>query len=216
MFNFIFRLGVVFAIFGFLWGMIDILLRLLTASRKRTLVETYLIKSVKYLFLVTVTFLFCLGDLNTHMIVSYQVVLAGIVLLMYFIGKLQNSQNRVAIFQTLGRGIPKSPLFMFNLKAEIGVILGALSLFVVLWFYPSLATNGVSKWFHGSILSIEDAVIFGFIFKVIGFFFILNMIVKMIGGITFLLNGGKKPAPSNGIENDSDNDDFVDYEEVEN
>jgi hypothetical protein len=150
------------------------------------------------------------------MIVSYQVVLAGIVLLMYFIGKLQNSQNRVAIFQTLGRGIPKSPLFMFNLKAEIGVILGALSLFVVLWFYPSLATNGVSKWFHGSILSIEDAVIFGFIFKVIGFFFILNMIVKMIGGITFLLNGGKKPAPSNGIENDSDNDDFVDYEEVEN
>lgn len=214
MFNFIFRLGVVFAIFGFLWGMIDILLRLLTASRKRTLVETYLIKSVKYLFLVTVTFLFCLGDLNTHMIVSYQVVLAGIVLLMYFIGKLQNSQNRVAIFQTMGRGIPKSPLFMFNLKAEIGVILGALALFVILWFYPSLATNGVSRWFHGSILSIEDAVIFGFIFKVIGFFFILNMIVKMIGGITFLLNGGKKTAPSNGIENDSDNDDFVDYEEV--
>lgn len=209
MFNSIFRLGVMFAIFGFLWGMIDIILRLLTASRQRTLVETYLIKSVKYLFLVTVTFLFSSGDLN-------QLILAGIVLIMYFVGKLQNSQNRVAIFQTMGRGIPKSPLFMFNLKAEIGVILGALALFVVLWFYPSLATNGVSKWFQESILSIENAVFFGFIFKVIGFFFILNMIFKMVGGITFLLNGGKKTsANNNGIENDSNNDDFVDYEEVE-
>ncbi len=215
MFNFIFRLGVVFAIFGFLWGMIDILLRLLTANRKRTLVETYLIKSVKYLLLVTVTFLFCLGDFTTHMIVSYQVVLAGIILLTYFLGKLQNSQNRVAIFQGMGRGFPKSPLFLFNLKAEIGVIIGALILFAILWFYPSLATNRVTKWFHESILSIENAVFFGFIFKVIGFFFILNMIFKMVGGITFLLNGGKKPNPTNGIDNDSDNDDFVDYEEVD-
>lgn len=208
MFNFIFRLGVVLAIFGFLWGIIDILLRLLTASRKRTLVETYLIKSVKYLLLVMVTFLFAMGDLN-------QLILAGIVLIMYFVGKLQNSQNRVAIFQTMGRGIPKSPLFMFNLKAEIGVILGALTLFVVLWFYPSIATNGISKWFQESILSIENAVFFGFIFKVIGLIFILNMVFKMMGGITFLLNGGKKPGPPNGIGNDSNNDDFVDYEEVE-
>ncbi|PHR37165.1 MAG: hypothetical protein COA38_00300 [Fluviicola sp.] len=215
MFDFIFRLGVVFAIFGFLWGIIDIGLRLLTARRQRTLVETYLIKTVKYLFLVDVTFLFCLGDLNTHIIISYQVILAGIILLTYFVGKLQNSQNRVAIFQMMGRGLPKKPMFLFNLKAEIGVIAGALGLFAILWFYPSIATNGVSRWFHESILSIEDAVFFGFIFKVIGFFFILNMIFKMIGGITFLLNGGKKPDQKNGIGDDSDNDNFVDYEEVE-
>lgn len=215
MLNFIFRLGVVFAIFGFLWGLIDIGLRLLTASRQRTLIETYLIKGVKYLFLVTVTFLFCLGDLNTRIDVSYQVVLAGLVLLSYFVGKLQNSQNRVALFQMMGRGFPQTPVISFNLKAEIGVIVAALTLFGVLWFYPSLANNGVSKWFQESILSIEDAAFFGFIFKVIGFFFILNMIFKMIGGITFLLNGGKRPTPKNGIDNDSDNDDFVDYEEVE-
>lgn len=215
MFDFIFRLGVVFAIFGFLWGIIDIGLRLLTARRQRTLVETYLIKTVKYLFLVDVTFLFCLGDLNTHIIISYQVILAGIVLLTYFVGKLQNSQNRMAIFQMMGRGLPKQPMFLFNLKAEIGVIAGALALFAILWFYPSIATNSVSRWFHASILSIEDAMFFGFIFKVIGFFFILNMIFKMIGGITFLLNGGKKPDQKNGIGDDSDNDNFVNYEEVE-
>lgn len=215
MLNFIFRLGVVFAIFGFLWGLIDIGLRLLTASRQRTLVETYLIKGVKYLFLVTVTFLFCLGDLNTRIPVSYQVVLAGIVLLTYFVGKLQNSQNRVALFQMMGRGLPQTPVISFNLKAEIGVIAAALILFTVLWFYPSLADNRLSRWFQESILSIENAVFFGFIFKVIGFFFILNMIFKMIGGITFLLNGGKRPASKNGNDDDSGNDDFIDYEEIE-
>jgi hypothetical protein len=215
--NFIFRLGVVFAIFGFLWGMIDIALRLLTASRQRTLVETYLIKGVKYLFLADVTFLFCLGDLDKHMIVSYQVVLGGIVLLMYFVGKLQNSQNRVAVFRMMGRNLPQMPKLSFNMKAEIGVIGAALVLFGVLWFYPWLATNAASRWFHESILSIEDAFFFGFIFKIIGFFFMLNMFFQMAGGITFLLNGGKTPTPNNGIDDrqNSRDDDFDDYEEVD-
>lgn len=216
MLDFIFRLGVVFAIFGFLWGMIDLGLRLLTSNRPRTLVETYFIKAIKYLFLAAVTFLFCFGDLDKHMIVSYRVVLAGLVLLTYFIGKLQNSQNRVALFQMMGNAIPKGPNSSFNMKAEIGVICGALALFTVLWFFPWLASNGVTRWFHDSILSIENAVFFGFIFKVIGFFFILSMIFKMVGGFTFLLNGGKKPGPTNnGIDEGTGDNDFDDYEEVD-
>ena len=217
--NFIFRLGVVFAIFGFLWGMIDIGLRLLTASRQRTLVEAYIIKAVKYLFLADVTFLFCLGDLDKHMVVSYQVVLGGIVLLMYFVGKLQNNQNRVAVFRMMGRNLPQMPNvnLSFNMKAEIGVITAALMLFGVLWFYPWLATNVASNWFHESILSIEDAVFFGFIFKVIGFFFMLNMFFQMAGGITFLLNGGKTPKATSDIDSRQNHskDSFDDYEEVD-
>lgn len=215
MLNFIFRLGVVFAIFGFLWGIIDIGLRLLTANRQRTLVETYIIKGVKYLFLVTVTFLFCFGDSHVRILPSYQVVLAGIILLTYFIGKLQTSRNRVDIFRMMGKGLPQLPLVSFNIKAEIGVILASLILFSVLWFYPSLADNGVSRWFHESILSIENAAFFGFIFKVIGFFFILSMIFKMISGILLLLNGGKINSSKNGPSDDSNNDNYVDYEEVE-
>lgn len=215
MLNFIFRLGVVFAIFGFLWGMIDIGLRLLTSGKQRTLTEAYILKAVKYLFLVDVTFLFCLGDLNKHLIVSSQVVIAGLVLLMYFVGKLQNSQNRVAIFKMMGRGLPQVPQPQFNLKAEVGVIAGALILFAIFWFYPWLATNGASRWFHESILSIEKAFFFGFIFKVIGFFFILSMIFKMINGFTFLLSGGKPSRPSDTRNNNTNEDDFDDYEEID-
>ena len=156
-------------------------------------------------------------DDDKHMIVSYQVVLGGIVLLMYFVGKLQNSQNRVAVFQMMGRNFPQMPKLSFNLRAEMIVIGAAVALFIVLRFYPWLATNAASRWFHESILSIEDAFFFGFVFKVIGFFFMLNMLFQMAGGITFLLNGGKVPNSPN-RRNDQENrknDNFDDYEEVE-
>ena len=98
------------------------------------------------------------------------------------------------------------------------LIFSTLTLFTVLWFYPWLATNSASRWFHESILSIENAVIFGFIFKIIGFFFILSLIFKMVGSISFLLNGGKAPNSNNdndnAIGNDSNRTDFDDYEEV--
>jgi hypothetical protein len=221
--DFIFRLGVVFAIYGFLWGMIDIGLRLLTGGRQRSLTEIYVLKAIKYFLLVGVTFLFCLDENNLQLVVLNQVIIAGIVLLTYFMGKLKNSQNRTAIFQMMGAGqMPNAPAVGFNLKAEIGVIIGALLFFIFFWFYPEIASNAVSKWFHESILNIEDTPIFGFIFKVIGFFFLLSLIFKMINALTFLLNGGKMPG-SNGRNNDGfgggseqkNDGGFVDYEEVE-
>lgn len=223
LFNFIFRLGVVFAIFGFLWGIFDIGLRLLTASRQRTLVETYIIKASKYILLVDVTFLFCFEGIDRHLLVQNQVILASIILLTYFVGKMQTSQNRTMIFQMMGRGLPKTPMFLFNIKAEIGVIAGSMLLFALFWFYPHWSENGISRWFHESILDIEDTPVFGFIFQIIGFFFVVSMIFRVINGFTFLLNGGKRPnsGGSDGDQNRMDNntskntDDYVDYEEVE-
>ena len=57
--DFIFRLGVVFAIYGFLWGIFELGILMLSAGRKRTLSEIYFIKAIKYIFLADVTFLFC-------------------------------------------------------------------------------------------------------------------------------------------------------------
>ena len=63
----IFQLGVLFAIYSFIWFFIDLGLALLVAGKKRALPEIYLIKVVKYLFLVNVTFLefSCLTKLIT-------------------------------------------------------------------------------------------------------------------------------------------------------
>lgn len=216
--DFIFRLGVVFAIYGFLFGLIEIGLRILTAQRQRTIGEIYLIKGVKYIFLAAVTVLFCIdGDSSIKLNNTSQIVLAGIILLTYFVGKLQNSQNRNRMFQMVGTMMPKQGSTAFNNKAEIIVIALALGAFAGFFFYPQLADNALAEWFYTSIVDIEDTVFFGFIFKVIGFFFLLSMIAKMVNAVTFILNGGKTPKDpfdQNDGQNYNDDSGFDDYEEL--
>lgn len=210
--DFTFRLGVVFAIYGFLWGIFEIGIRLLSAGRKRSLGEVYLLKGIKYFFLVNVTFLFCIEESEADFAISQQLIIAGIILLTYFLGKLQNSQNRMVMFQMMGRGLPNAPVAQFSLRGEIILIAGSLLVFLGLYFYPEWASNPASQWFVDSIKNIDDTPVFGFIFKVIGFFFVVSIIARMINAFTFLLNGGKNPRnPRNDKNND---DDFTDYEEI--
>ena len=215
--NFIFRLGVVFAIYGFLWGLIEIGFRILTAGRQRSLGEVYVLRGIKYIFLADVTFLFCIdGDIG-NMNYLNQLILAGIILLTYFLGKLQNNQTRTRMFQMLGSMQTQFPkqLNVFNLRGEIFVIVLAIVVFAALNFAPEYGANPISVWFYESIISIEDAVFFGFIFKIIGFFFLLSLISKMISGVTFLLNGARPPkSPFDQQENKDDNDDYDPWEEV--
>ena len=76
--------------------------------------------------------------------------------------------------------------------------------------------SNLSTWpFHDSIINIEDTPVFGFIFKVIGFFFLLSLIFKMVNTFTFLISGGKvgnQPPNNNG--SDSNNNKFDDFEEI--
>jgi hypothetical protein len=214
--NYIFRLGVVFAIYGFIWGIFEIGISILRSGRTKTVQEDYVIKAIKYLFLVDVTFLFCL-DLENENISIYHLTMAGLVLLTYFMGKLQNQQNQLAMFKMMGQGGLSKMRMNFNLKAEISVIILAISAFILFINYPEISKNPISTWFHESILNIEDTPIFGFVFKVIGFFFLLSMLVKMVNAFTYLISG--KPFVQanstfqqfNGRKKE---DDFDDYEEL--
>lgn len=186
--DFIFRLGVVFAIYGFLWGLIEFAFVLLTTGRKRSIGEIYLIKALKYFFLVDVTFLFCLERSDAEMIVTNQLVIAGLILLTYFIGKFQNKQQSRVIFQMMNNGVSRQTIG-FHPVAEVVVIILSIVVFSFFAFYPEYARNPLSIWFHESIINIEDTPVFGFIFKVIGFFFLLNLMMKMSQGLTYLLSG---------------------------
>jgi len=209
--NLIFRLGVLFAIYGFLWFFIEFGLTFLRAGRKKTIVESYIIKSVKYLFLVNVTFLFCL-DLNNNDVSFYNAMPSAIVLLTYFIGKLQQ-QQQMQLFSQM-----KSPLITndFNLQTEVILIIASTILFVGFLFYPQFADNNIANWFKSSILDIESTVIIGFIFKVIGFFFLLGMIFKMLNAINYIISG--KPIvdikTNFSTKSKKDEDQFDDFEEI--
>ena len=211
--NLIFRLGVLFAIYGFLWFFIELGLTFLRAGRQKTIGENYLIKSVKYLFLVNVTFLFCL-DLNKNDVSFYNVMPSAIVLVTYFIGKLQQQQQRLQLFGQINAQIPQTN--DFNLKTEIILIVASIALFIGFLFFPQYASNNIANWFKSSILDIESTVIIGFVFKVIGFFFLLGMIMKMINAINYIISG--KPVvdikTNFNSKSNKDEDKFDDFEEI--
>jgi hypothetical protein len=211
--NLIFRLGVLFAIYGFLWFFIELGLTFLRAGRQKTIGENYLIKSVKYLFLVNVTFLFCL-DLNKNDVSFYNAMPSAIVLVTYFIGKLQQQQQRLQLFGQLNAQIPQTN--DFNLKTEIILIVASIALFIGFLFFPQYASNNIANWFKSSILDIESTVIIGFVFKVIGFFFLLGMIMKMINAINYIISGKPVVDIKTNFQSNStkDEDKFDDFEEI--
>ncbi|HLU86409.1 MAG TPA: hypothetical protein VKZ44_01565 [Taishania sp.] len=213
--HFIFRLGVVFAIFGFIWGLINIGIKLLTIGRQRQTAEIYILKAVQYLLLVDVTFLICYDNVIPSLNYQSQLVFGAIVLAMYFIGKLQNRQNKQMIFKMYTNGMVQTD-FGFNLKAEIGVILLALVAFSLFCYEPNWAFNPLSNWFKNSILDIESTPIFGFIFKVIGFFFLVNILMKVINSVMMLLTGQAfQKRNENDESSRNDENRFDDYEEIQ-
>ncbi len=214
--NIIFRLGVVFAIFGFIWGIFQLVYFILRGRGNRTEGETYLIKALKYFFLVEVTFIFTLKE---GMININQMIITCLVLLAYFVGKLQNQQKKRMLFQMVMNGEQQTKNSSFNLKAEIGVIVFAIAFFITFMFFPDLANNPLSNWFRLNILGIEKTPIIGFIFKIIGFIFLVNIISKMANAVMFLITGKIRTEPNSDVYNNSkeskDKNDFDDYEEVE-
>jgi hypothetical protein len=213
LFEFVFTLGVVFAVFGFIWGLIELGITLLSAGRQRQLPEIYILKAVKYFFLVDVTFLVCSNGKFENFNPTSQLVFGSVVLLMYFFGKLQNGKNRQMIGHAFANGRNMTPT-KFNLKAEIGVISFAILVFGLFWVFPQYASNPISLWFDESISNIIDTPIFGFIFKVIGFFFLINIIFKMVNAFFFLISG-KAFQRRNNQNQDDNRTDFDSWEEVE-
>lgn len=214
--KYVFHLGVLFAIFGFIWGIFDIGVRLLTAGRQRSLNEEYLIKLFKYIFLTDVTFLFAFQNAQENPM-DYYVIISGFVLLIYFIGKLQKKQNQLAFIQFSGSAFPQRQI-NFNLKYEITTISIAGLLFAFFVFFPNYSSNAISLWMYETIIDLVDTPIFGFIFKVIGFFFLVNIILKMVNTVMYFITG-QPFIKTTSFENKegrkgNDKNDFDDFEEI--
>ena len=191
-------------------------LKILLGSRKRSLGEVYVIKTIKYLFLVNVTFLFCLQQLNEpEYHVNYMHVAPSFVVLMvYFLGKLQQNEQRIQLMSSFTQGMKDVP---FNRRWEISLIVLSALTFVGLVSYPQFSENAIAKWFQRSIIDIEETVIIGFIFKIIGFFFLIGLFFKMLNALNFIVSG--KPMVNVragfGSKKASNEDSFDDYEEID-
>lgn len=210
----LFRLGVLFAIYGFIWFFIDACIRLLVGRNQRTVLEFYLIKSAKYLFLVNVLVLFCLNKTKTD-ITLINIAPTLSIFCIYLIGRLQNDERKsmiqLSFFGKQTNNIDATT--NFNRRNEIILIIGALIAFVLLAFNADYAKNNIAEWFYRSIIDIEQTAIIGYIFKFIGVLFLVGMFFKMINAFNYILSGKPIDELKSKIK-DKNKNDFDDYEEV--
>lgn len=205
-FRLTFQLGVFFAIYSFIWFFIDLGIKIMTSSMVKGILFTYLIKAIKYLFLVNVIFLLSIGENQNGLINQQSLVPVVFILFLYFIGKFQKNQNTNALFSRMGVQSSKT---QFNVRYEIGLISLSFLTFILLVLEPNIANNAVAIWFKESIIDIETTRIIGFIFKVIGFFFLLNILTKTINSFQYII--GKLTS----VKSSGGQDRFDDFEEVE-
>lgn len=208
-FNTIFNLGVLFAVYGFIWFFIDLLMKFIISNRKQKIGEIYFSKAIKYIFLANVTFLF---GLENNQINWQNLALSGLILLLYFIEKLQKNEKQAVLMSQFSGLVNLGKNKAFNRKAEIIVISISIAFYSTLILLPELAENPISTWFYNEIINIENLPLIGFIFKVIGFFFLLGIIIKITNSFIYLLSGNLYK--SNNSVDQNNNDEFDDYEEI--
>ncbi|MDB4648725.1 hypothetical protein OAF64_01900 [Crocinitomicaceae bacterium] len=200
-----FQLGVFFAIYGFIWFFIDLGIKFITSGAVKSELSNYLVKGVKYLFLVNVIFLFSVSDTEVK-IELRALVPVMLILFLYFVGKFQKNQNKNIFLSRMGI---QSNAVQFNSRYEMVLIMLSLLVFILFILEPSIAQNNIAKWFKVTIIDIETTAIIGFIFKIIGFFFLLDILTKTMNAFQFIIARIISKAPS------KNKDKFDDFEEVE-
>lgn len=213
--NYIFEIGVILAVYNFLWWLIKLGISVLRGRGQKELFEIYLVKAIRYTFLADVLFLFSIQQ-NGDQVVLNSLLITGLIMLIYFVGKIQKKQERQSFFSIRGQAnipgmndILKRIKPKFDLRFEALVVVLAIGLFVGFYFKPDLASNTISNWFLENILGIMNAPVFGFIFKIIGFFFLMSVIFKIISGFMAVIIGGRSSTHI-GNDNDDNNDEIDD------
>lgn len=137
-----------------------------------------------------------------------------IVLMVYFLGKLQQNEQRIQLMSSFTQGMQEAP---FNRRWEIAIIVLSALTFIGFIYYPQYSENGISTWFQRSIIDIEHTMIIGFIFKIIGFFFLMGMFVKMLNALNYIISGKPMVNVRTGFSTKkrSNDDSFDDFEEID-
>ncbi len=201
----LFKLGVRIAIFNFIWFFIELVRKMLTGARPPLLAEHYLLKAVKYILLVNITFAYCLDfapNEPTYVLNWQKLLPGGLILMLYLLGKFQKQQEQLQFFGAFQMPIQQQP---YSKNAEIALLLLSALTFTGLYFFPSLSENFIAVWFESNIRSLEKAFFLGFIFQVLGFFFVLNIFLRILKAFSPKPPGPKAPQES---------DDYTDFEEV--
>jgi fucose 4-O-acetylase-like acetyltransferase len=105
----------------------------------------------------------------------------------------------------------------FNRQWELALIIVSAFAFAGLVFYPQISENIISMWFQRSIVDIENTVLIGFVFKAVGFFFLIGLFFKMLNALNYIISGKPMVNVRTGFstKKESNDDSFDDFEEID-
>jgi hypothetical protein len=186
-FHYIFYLGIVYVVFSLIWFFIAQLPKyLLRGGRADQPWESYLLKSIQYYFIASLTLLKATEFVEDKSITGekeiYFYIVGAVILYLYLLGKFERGKQWVFIragFSMMRNGQLNAPKSSF-LKYEPHLIGLIVLFYLVALQYPVLVTHSLNFWFLESINDFYDTIIIKWILGIIGFVFMLGMIIKGI------------------------------------
>ena len=187
--SFIIHLGIIFVIFGFIWGVFNYIISMFTNGTQKSNQSEYIAQIIKNVFLVGVTANF-VSSTSENYISSpiFRIVISSFILGLYLLEKMQN-RNKYAQFSNLGNGVLKGLSTSFEPKQERFLLIGSIVLFVLCLSFPIVVNNGVINWFNSAIESLNNTFLIGFVFKVIAFFSVVTLVMRGSNIIGKLVTG---------------------------
>lgn len=223
--EYIFYLGIISAVFRFLWGFFIILLVMLKGSTRKGIFEAYLLKMIKYFLLVSLISKFSnsFSQGEPFSVELTYTILGGVIIFMYMVGKNEKKQTLLTIQKQFGQmfsNISNS----YNAKLEWLIIALSMAYFITSIFIPQILSNPITLWFEDAIKGIYTTPVIGWIFKFIGLIFLVQILFKGFNAIRILITGRKYPNMQNDAsfmfsqfqqENKKEKEEgFDDYEDV--
>jgi len=216
-FRYIFYLGILYVVFSIIWFFIARIPKwLLSANREEKAWEGYLFKIAQFYFVSSLTLLKAIEMVNTKVELADSAVsfylLGGLILYLYLYGKYERTKQFAFVRAgfSMMRGGKMPNLSTGEQNKYVPHLIGlTIAFYLISIMYPELIFNNINLWFLGSINDFYETIIIGFILSVIGFFFMISMVIKGVSATGELMNQlialitGKpyqKPQPKNPFE----------------
>ncbi|CAG5085855.1 hypothetical protein [Parvicella tangerina] len=217
-FKYVFYLGIVYVVFSLIWFFIAQGLKLILRSgREEQPWEGYVLKSIQYYFIASLTLLkaeeYVSSKVDMDINSALLFVLGGIVLYLYLYGKYERTKQFAgfkATFAMMKNGKVSTTSTADRTKYEPHII-GVTTLFYLIALqFPVLIDHKLNLWFLTNINDFYDTFLIKWILGIIGFFFMISMVIKGISAtgeliqvVIGLITGKphQKKQPKNPFEN---------------
>jgi hypothetical protein len=187
-FKYIFYLGIVYVVFSLIWFFIAQGLKLiLRTGREEQPWEGYVLKSIQYYFVASLTLLKASEylqqkpDLYQNPALLY--ILGGLVLYLYLYGKYERTKQFAGVratFTMMRGGKINSLSTADKTKYEPHIIGITVLFYLVALQFPAVVNHKLNLWFLTNINDFYDTFLIKWILGIIGFFFMVSMVIKGI------------------------------------